>query len=237
MNENYRALLEAAFPSTIVRSWYMLPTSEKLSHSFLARLIVLNKSLTMDERIKCLEILKAECKDLYVDAELIPLIENEINEKVELYHEFIKPGPRIFYRSEAAVNCFTSSLDKIIKISQENKWFDSISYTITRSYIDAKDYEDEIMGIYNKSGKILDIYEDPESSYFRFLDKPGILSYQNKLIIPNYFRPGDAVFNILTKKTGTVQSVLNSYIAVKENNTESSEDTKLWYIPEIEYDI
>ena len=198
MNENYRALLEAAFPSVIFRSWYMLPTSEKLSHSFLARLIVLNKSLTMDERIKSLEILKAECKDLYVDAELIPLI---------------------------------------IKISQENKWFDSISYTITRSYIDAKDYEDEIMGIYNKAGKILDIYEDPESSYFRFLDKPGILPYQNKLIIPNYFRPGDAVFNILTKKTGTVQSVLNSYIDVKENNTESSEDTKLWYIPEIEYDI
>ena len=74
MNENYRTLLEAAFPSTIVRSWQMLPTSEKLSHSLLADLIVLNDTLTMDDRIKSLEILKAECKDLLPNARICRIV-------------------------------------------------------------------------------------------------------------------------------------------------------------------
>ncbi len=203
MNENYRTLLEAAFPSTIVRSWQMLPTSEKLSHSLLADLIVLNHTLTMDDRIKSLEILKAECKDLFIDSDLITLIDNQISMELLLYHEFIKPGPRIVYRTDVTGG-YISSLDRILKISQEFEYPDSNTFQIIRSYIDAKDYEYDITGDYDKSGKLLRLFAFSP----KFDDISTICPDEDEITINHFFEPGDAVFNVCTKRTGVVEKIL-----------------------------
>lgn len=243
MNENYRTLLEAAFPSTIVRSWQMLPASEKLPHSSLAVLITINETLNMDDRIKYLELLKDECKDLYIDSDLIPLIDNQISMEVGLYHEFIKTDPRIIYSTTVIDGVYCSTIDKIIKISQEYIYGDE-TFRIIRSYIDAKDYEKDIVAAYDSSGKLMFLRESyPEFESFLFDGKPviakgRIIARGRDLITINHsFRPGDAVFNIHTKETGIVENVLKNCLEVKVNNREGSQLLDPWYIPYIEYDI
>lgn len=246
MNENYRTLLEAAFPSTIVRSWQMLPASEKLSHSTLAVLITINETLNMDDRIRYLELLKEECKDLFIDSDLIPLIDNQISMDVGLYHEFIKPGPRIIYSTSLIDGVYCSTIDKIIEITQEyindGYGYDE-TIRIIRSYIDAKSYEKDIIAYYDSSGKLRFLRESyPEFESFLFNGKPiiakcGLIAKgRNQITINHFFRPGDAVFNIITKETGIVEEVRKLCLIIKLNRAISGV-LETWDIPYIEYDI
>ncbi len=242
MNENYRILLEAAFPSTIVRSWQMLPTSEKLSHSILAVLIAVNETLTMDDRIKYLDVLRDECKNIYLESDLVSLIDNQISMETSLYQEFIKPGPRIIYTNSLVQGVYSSSIDKIIKIAQEYG-YENEPFQIKRSYIDAKDYEEDIIAIYNSSGKLLFLESFFNFEPFSFYDKPVIAigmfvtRQLNQFTINHCVKPGDTVYNILTKETGTVEKILDSYLGIETDNAENPEDLDMWFIPYIEYDI
>ena len=199
----------------------------------------------MEDRIKYLEILKYECRDIYEDSDLIPFIRDEINKEINLYYEFIKSGPRIFYSTSNSEIC-SSSIDKILKIAQENN-LDSSNFIIRRHYIDPKEYEYIIEGNYDMTGKLLWLDNDPYEEYFEYFDFKNQINLQNRLrhwrqrlTINHFFNPGDAVFNINTRETGIVKENFKTDLKVLINNTEKSENTEntgFWFIPYVEYDI
>lgn len=236
MNLNYRKLLRAAFPSTTVRSWQMLPESKLISHQVLSFLIIMNTHLTFNELIESLELLKDECKDIYWEENLYKGLEKIISHEYEVYHKFMKSESNYVYASPILNDYVSATLEGLLNILfNEYEYLVKGYFPIYKIQIDADIYEKEsVSAIFSEKQELCSVGVSPFSVFPELAPKQPDFGFKNfKSNITNHFKVGDCILNIHTQKKGTIMELIsNLCVSVMREN---EKDFDYEFITNIEY--
>lgn len=233
MVQKYKTLLKAAIPSDVVRSWYLQPDSKLVSHTDLAWLIFSNHHLFLKDKIEYLEMLKAECKDIFDEEPLYKYIEDRIVEMLKDYNEFVKPVTGYLYISRNFLYV-SSTLENLLKVMLDDygEPFDGEGQILVQKLqIDGDEISSAFISptkdIYATSCRRDKKFDSNTPDFVKKFRKEGFST------LINYFKPGDYVFNIFDFRKGTIKEVKSSFFVTVQ--VDDSDELETWQITDLEY--